>query len=358
MADLSSLKDIKNNTIAKRHISKDRKPYPNQTKDSLDLTNYSSYRKEKNKIFKFNNFNDIYDNLINIKDLKNKLKNHSENVNKRKKLIILTNISKNKNNKNNKNENLQKKQRNYFKCNLFRNLNKLTFENTISYKKKISNKNNNKICKNISFSYYNKNFIHNFNNNNIKSLNILNEIMNIQRNIIIQQKEKEKKLKEEINIRMNEINKFKFACLNFLYSLNKEKNIYKKFIEIQSQLFKENIILKQIILSNKLFIFKTDSNKINEIQNYFEKEKRNNNEKYKNKIIIPNNKEKYELIYKMLNREKFIDDILLKLSNNSYDYIKNNTTFSNNIKINKYEINNKINLNRRKKLYYLINKKK
>ena len=157
---------------------------------------------------------------------------------------------------------------------------------------------------------------------------------------------------------MNEINKFKFACLNFLYSLNKEKNIYKKFIEIQSQLFKENKILKQIILSNNLFVFKTDSNKINEIQNYFEKEKRNNNEKYKNKIIIPNNKEKYELIYKMLNKEKIIDDILLKLSNNSYDYIKNNTTFSNNIKINKYEINNKINLNRIKKLYYLINKKK
>ena len=214
---LSSLKKI--------CYSKDKKLYPNKTKYSFDLTNCSSYRKEKNKNFKFNNFNDIYDNLINIKDVKNKIKNknNSENANKRKKLIISTKISKNKNNKN---DDLPKKERNYYKCNLFRNLNKLTFENTISYKKKMpTKKNNNKICKNIAFTYYysklekyNNYFECNndYNDNNIKSLNILNEIINIQRNIIIQQKEKEEKLKEEIYLRMNEMNKLKIIYLKFL----------------------------------------------------------------------------------------------------------------------------------------------
>ena len=118
-----------------------------------------------------------------------------------------------KNIKKDKNVDLPKKNRNYYKCNLFRNLKKMSFENTISYKKKIPNKNNsNKICKNISFSYYyskydkynnyfkyNKRFINDYNYNNIKGLNILNKIINIQRNIIIKQKEKEEKLKEKIN---------------------------------------------------------------------------------------------------------------------------------------------------------------
>ena len=196
-----------------------------------------------------------------------------------------------------------------------------------------------------------------YNYDNMKGINILNEVINIQRNIIIRQIQKEEKLKNEIKFKMNEINKFKYACLKFLYFLRNEKSKYNKYIEIQRQLLKENIILKQIILSNKILLFKIEENKVHDLKLFFEKEKNYYDTNFKNKLILRKSKEKKDLIYKMLDKNKTTDYSLYKKKENSYEY-KRKITSDPRAKNNFQEIKNKIQKIGKKKLNYLFKNKK
>lgn len=388
--DLALLKR-KNKKKTKCNNFKEKRVNSIKNKYSFDLTNFSFDIKKTKKYFKFKNFNDIYDNLISIKDIKLKTKNKSENLNKRIKLKIINaqdrnhdinsisienksfRTEKNKYNRLNS-QNISKINRRYYKCTIFGNLNKLKFENSNSNKKKLiqinAKKNNIKIYKNISLSYYStkldkysnyykykKNFMNDYNYDNMKGINILNEVINIQRNIIIRQIQKEEKLKNEIKFKMNEINKFKYACLKFLYFLRNEKSKYNKYIEIQRQLLKENIILKQIILSNKILLFKIEENKVHDLKLFFEKEKNYYDTNFKNKLILRKSKEKKDLIYKMLDKNKTTDYSLYKKKENSYEY-KREITSDPRAKNNFQEIKNKIQKIGKKKLNYLFKNKK
>ena len=345
------------------------------TKCSFDLQNISLFTNKNNKIYKYNNFNDIYDSLINGKDLSYKTKNKNGKRNN-----LNTTFNKQRDNQsfsstNNKSykkerniynqidtDSFTKKNKNYYKCNLFNNLNKLTFENPISNKmkiyKKYLNTNKYKIYKNISFTY-NKSIknINIINKKTGKSLNILNEIINIQKNIIFQYKIKEKILQKEIMLKMKEINEFKNACLKLMYYIKKEKNdelnFYNKSIILQTQLIQENNILKDIILSNKLFLFKQ---KENNIKSFFEKQKKIKIDKEKHKINNKkrnNSNEKKDLINKMLNKEKKSDSPLSILRNNSYEYLLKISPYLDKKNKNKSILNNYKILNYKKKLCYL-----
>ena len=360
-----------------------------------NLTNSNSKEKEHgktiNKISKYNNFNDIYDKLINGINFGHKVKNKNDNYEKsinfnktshnlrndlnissidkrscKKENIIINEID----------NNFSKKKRHYYKCSLFNNLNKLTFENTSKAKKsKIYKKylNNNKyiVCKNESFSYKVQKFnksnnrkkdnINNINNINTgKSLDFLSKIINVQKNMIIQYKIKEEILKKELLSKMEEINKYKNIILKFLYYLNKDKNdrinYYNKFIILHSQLLKENKIFKDIFLSKKLFIFKQDENIF---ESFFKKEKERQMIIEKEKTRITNHKkrnnsnEKKNLINRMLNKEKKWDSTLNILKNNSYEYCLQFSSHQDTKNKKKSSILNNNNFGCKKKLCYL-----
>ena len=381
--DLTLLKDINNASIKFINDSQEKKLFAPKSKYSFDLSNFSSFRKDKNKVFKFKNFNDIYDNLININNINLTTNNKSVHSNNKKKINIKyskINYNSTKHSKDNKNQrininndiklNSQGFSKNIFKCNLFKNLNKLTFDNTI-YNRSIINQKiyNYRICKNISFGFYyskfdkynnyftyDKKFKNDYNFNLEKNMNILNEIIKIQKKFIIQQKQKEEKLKEEINIKINEIKSFKNAFLKIIYYIKNENDIYKRLYEIQSKLYKENEILKHIILSNRLFLFNPEENKLEQFHLTLEKEKRYNLDKNKNKLI--NSKDKKELIYKMLNKNKINNSTQYKLRNNSYEHEIKNKTCQKHIKKNNHILIKDKNNNKTKKLFYLIHKKK
>ena len=283
----------------------------------------------KNKKIKIrNNLNILSDDLRTI------MKDNNSTSTKKSEIIENNNLN---------NESITKKEINYYKCNLFNNLNKINFE-----EKKTSNKTNKyrkdkyKICQNISFSYipnfekinncfnYNRNIINASNYQNIKSLNIIKEIINIQNDIIFKSKEKEKKLKKEINLKMNEIKQLKEYYLKFIYYISKENDNtldkIKKCIEIQRQLFQENKIIKQILFSNKPII-KKDENKENIFKLLFERRGEVVVERSQNKLLNKNknnsSKEKKDLIKKMLNKEKIKSSPLNSFGNSDYDYFGN-----------------------------------
>ena len=361
--DKNSSKHIKNNQ--------------NKMKYSSDLKSNKIFKKEEsNDNFKIVNFNDVYDNLIgkgNSREKREKMHYKSENPSQN----ILQNfkdmISNDKIRKLNKSKN-EKKPRNYYKCNLFQNLNKMTFDRKPN--KKSTPKNKYKICKNISFSYnnskfdkyndyfkYDKNALDDCNFNIIKSLNILKEIVNIQSKIIIQFKKKEENLQKEIIIKKNEINTYKSVCLKFIYYIKSENiyflNNYKKYILIQSQLIKENEILRDIILSNKLYLFKMEENKDNKenfFYLFFERQNKSKNNILLNKNKRTNSKQKKDLINQMLSRDKIFDNPFYVIRNNSYDYFKNNP-YKIEKKAEKKIINNKNNYKKKKICYLYKNRK-
>ena len=349
--------------------SKHNKNHKNKLKYSSDLISQKTIKKDDDKTYNFKivNFNDIYDNLIGKGNIE-KPYYKSENSNKNKSNIfknIIVNKSKN-----------EKKHLNYHKFNLLNNLNKITFDS----KKHIKGKKY-KICKNISFSYnifkydkynnyfkYDKSIIDDYNFNIIKSINILKEIINIQSNIIIQFKKKEEELKNEIILKKNEINKYKNACLKFIYYINIENNLflnnYKKFILIQSQLIKENEILKEIILSNKLFLYKMENDRDNKESIFyllFKRQKNYDNYNNKNDLLIKNKrnntKKKKDLINQMLNKDRAYDNPFNIIKNNSYDYLKNNKHKLEKKIENSIDINDK-NKYKKKKLCYLVKNRK
>jgi hypothetical protein len=360
-------------------------------KKTLNLTNNNFLRKENSSISRNNNFNKIYDNLINKKNIIYKRTVNSKSSDKRKDLDIKNNISSNttiNSRSRDKSKKLyddlnnikNKRQRDYYECKLFGNLNRLTFKRTLSHKEKIYKKylgnNNLKICNNISFSYYISKFdkYNNYfkdkkytkNNCNIygtKSLNIINEIINIQNNMIIQYKKNEGILKNELVLTNIKINEIKKACFKLIYYLNNEKakslNNLKKYISINSQLMKENQILKEIMLSKKLSLFNNNDNKKEEIEKdffqlYFEKTKKEKkfiNEDDDNKLTNQNKTK-----YPNLNRKKSNKNHKINSKkNNSFDFVSNFTPYVDKKKANTFDLYKK-NTNFKKKLCYLHKK--
>ena len=103
-------------------------------------------------------------------------------------------------------------------------------------------------------------------------IKILNQIVNTQKKIIRDYIENEIILKQEIEQKDKEIMNYKNACLKLIFHLKHEKeinissNINKKRNEIQSQLLKENNILRLLLLSPKVKIQKNNKHR-NDVNN-------------------------------------------------------------------------------------------
>ena len=395
LTDISLLKEKKKNNNNKKARSKsnsrEKKISPYQMKKTLNLTNNNFLRKENSNISRNNNFNKIYDNLINKKNIIYKRTVNSKSSDKRKDLDIKNNISSNttiNSRSRDKSKKLyddlnnikNKRQRDYYECKLFGNLNRLTFKRTLSHKEKIYKKylgnNNLKICNNISFSYYISKFDkynnyfkdkkytkNNYNIYSTKSITIINEIINIQNKMIAQYKKNEEILKKELVLTNVKINELKNAFFKFIYYLNNEKakslNNLKKYISINSQLMKENQILKEIMLSDKLSLFNNNDDKKEEkekdfFQLYFEKakkEKKFNNEDDDNKLTNQNKTK-----YSNLNRKKSNKNQKQNSKKeNSFDFVSNFTPYLDKKKSNIFSLY-KENTNANKKLCYLHKK--
>jgi len=148
-------------------------------------------------------------------------------------------------------------------------INEIKQENIFNCNK---NEINIKMEKNISFSY-----INNTNNNNNKKnekssegLNIINKILNVQRNIIFELKQKLFIINNEIIKKNKEIVNLKNICMKLMWFI-KSDNLYfennKKKIQIQNQIIKENMLLRKLYVNNKNInkniINKKDINNIN-----------------------------------------------------------------------------------------------
>lgn len=393
LTDISLLKEKEKNNNKKarsKSNSREKKISPYQMKKTLNLTNNNFLRKENSSISRNNNFNKIYDNLINKKNIIYKRTVNSKSSDKRKDLDIKNNISSNttiNSRSRDKSKKLyddlnnikNKRQRDYYECKLFGNLNRLTFKRTLSHKEKIYKKylgnNNLKICNNISFSYYISKFDkynnyfkdkkytkNNYNIYSTKSITIINEIINIQNKMIAQYKKNEGILKNELVLANIKINELKNAFFKFIYYLNNEKakslNNLKKYISINSQLMKENQILKEIMLSDKLSLFNNNDDKKEEkekdfFQLYFEKTK-------KQKIFINDDDNKLtnqnKTKYSNLNRKKSNKNQKQNSKKeNSFDFVSNFTPYLDKKKSNIFSLY-KENTNANKKLCYLHKK--
>ena len=393
LTDISLLKEKEKNNNKKarsKSNSREKKISPYQMKKTLNLTNNNFLRKENSSISRNNNFNKIYDNLINKKNNIYKRTVNSKSSDKRKDLDIKNNISSNttiNSRSRDKSKKLyddlnnikNKRQRDYYECKLFGNLNRLTFKRTLSHKEKIYKKylgnNNLKICNNISFSYYISKFDkynnyfkdkkytkNNYNIYSTKSITIINEIINIQNKMIAQYKKNEGILKNELVLANIKINELKNAFFKFIYYLNNEKakslNNLKKYISINSQLMKENQILKEIMLSDKLSLFNNNNDKKEEkekdfFQLYFEKTK-------KQKIFINDDDNKLtnqnKTKYSNLNRKKSNKNQKQNSKKeNSFDFVSNFTPYLDKKKSNIFSLY-KENTNANKKLCYLHKK--
>lgn len=153
------------------------------------------------------------------------------------------------------------------------------------------------------------------------SIKILNQIINTQKKIIKDYIENENNLKKEIMQKNNEIKKYKEICLILTFHLKKEKEMNcsnefnKKRNQIQSQLIKENELLR------KLF-----SSSIEDVKIAFNQINYENNTNCGKKKNISGENSSYNFY---------------QLPKNSF----NNLSKENNISINKFtELNNKNNV--------------
>jgi len=193
--------------------------------------------------------------------------------------------------------------------------------------KSIKTNNNNEI-------YYNNDSLEIYNNNrsdknyNFKdlliSIKILNQIINTQKKIIKDYIENENNLKKEILQKNNEIKKYKEICLILAFHLKQEKEINysnelnKKRIQIQTQLIKENELLRKL-LSSSIEDIKTAFNHRNYEKNINCIDKKNisgDNSSY-NFYQLPKNS------YNNFSKENNISINKLGELNNRNDIIKN-----------------------------------
>ena len=141
-------------------------------------------------------------------------------------------------------------------------------------------KNNIKIERTIFFSFIKKNDIKKENEKNEFNLNIINKIVKVQNNIILQLKQSQIILKDELIKKYKEIKSFKNTCLKLIWFI--KENLFKNNINdkklqtIQSQIINENKILR------KLFINKT----VNNISDNSNNSKKNINELNEKKLFF------------------------------------------------------------------------
>ena len=212
-------------------------------------------------------------------------KNFNKLNNNKRKNYSCPNIKMNKKNKKNNKSNITMNNNYIFnniqnKYNLTKlnNLYSKTFNNNnndfINPKEEIPEKiNNNKIIKVISI-YYKRQNNHNMNINlnnkketNSQTILFLIKIINVYKNILLEQKKTEKLLYKEIIEKNNEIKKLKLTYLKILYFLEKERN---NIDNLKEKNYKKQLITKQLIEENNylrnLIMYK---DKINIFSNFY-----------------------------------------------------------------------------------------
>ena len=225
------IKMTKNNNIMKNYIS-----HPNNQKASINKCN-SYISKKHNSLFnntqKFNKNDFDSDNDI-------------DNINKH-----YIKISQNVNSK----VKVRNKQKNLLY--LDNRINKIKNKMIINDYNNIINhteiKHNIQIEKIISFCFINK--INKGNKIDDLNLNITGKIIKIQNNIILELKQKQFLLKNELIKKYKEINNFKNICLKLMWFIKdnfiKIKN-NKKLQMIQNQIIKENSILRKLFINKQI----------------------------------------------------------------------------------------------------------
>ena len=329
---------------------KERIPSYKNSKQNKQVINKSNSFMSKKNYFPFNK------NQSFIIDEKNKEKNK---INK----ILETNNS--KPNSKEKIDTINNNKSNQPKLYLDKRINKIKIKmiNKMKNENNINDSNNDikniKLENNISFSYI-KNYDINKNNElNEKSLKIINKILNIQSNIIMELKQKQFILKNDLNKKNKEIINLKNICMKLMYFVKSENAFLeknKKVYLIQNQIIEENKILRKLFLNKQPNDIKVKENNnilnvINEeiifnnaIKKLKEKENNNNNENEvkKERLITLENNGRIRR-----ERDYFVD----KKRNKSYERINDKNKKE---KINN-SFNNEINILKNKENYFNLN---
>jgi hypothetical protein len=314
----------------------------NLTKEFINITNNIN---NDNSFINLNEENDEFNlTLKNNDDIKKKqsfaninknsniIKNYISSLNNKKGVINKCNsyISNKKNNA--MLGNTQNYMINKIKNKMFNN----KYNNNIN---KTEIKNNIKVEKIISFSIINK-YINKSKEKNEFNLNIINKITKIQNNIILELKQSQFILKNNLIKKYEEIKNYKNICLKLIWFIKDiifKKNLNnKKLHTIQNQIIKENTILRKLFINkpvNKNFtnnnirsinnlneqksfynIYKqskdktntehsSDNGRMNTFENNDNEQKRNKsyeriNDKYRTNLISKNIKKYINIQYK------------------------------------------------------------
>ena len=222
--------NIQTNNIIKNYISSLNNSKPDNNK-------CNSYISKKN-ISIFNNTNKVLNNEL---ELVNNIEIGQINKNNTKESISKSNQSKERVNK--KNQKLL-----YLDRRINQIKNKMNNKNNDIKHTEIKNMTMEKI---ISFSFI-KNNIKKDNQTNELNLNVINKIYKVQNNIILELKQKQFILKNELIKKYKEIQNFKNICFKLMfyirdYLFNKKDD--KKFLMIQNQIIKENFILRKLFFN-------------------------------------------------------------------------------------------------------------
>lgn len=225
------IKMTKNNNMMKNYIS-----HPNKQKASINKCN-SYISKKHNSLFnntqKFNK-ND-FDSDNDIDNINKHYIKISQNVNSKVKVR-------------NKEKNLL-----YLDNRINKIKNKMINNDYNNIMNQTEIKHNIQIEKIISFCFINK--INKGNKIDYLNLNITGKIIKIQNNIILELKQKQFLLKNELIKKYKEINNFKNICLKLMWFIKdnfiKIKN-NKKLQMIQNQIIKENSILRKLFINKQI----------------------------------------------------------------------------------------------------------
>ena len=213
----------------------------NKIENNEQKINKSNITMNNNYIF--NNFQNKYE-LTNFFQKKDKLKNiYSLTDNNNKDNLNYNDLT---NDKYYKNEIIKNGYISKLTSNSKTEKNKIIKAHSFFYKKERNNKINIKLN---SIKYINK-----------KIINFFTKIINVYKNLLLNQKKKEQILLKQINQKNNEIKKLKYSYLKMIYFFKNEINtsylkdfIIKKIL-IEKQLITENNYLRSLILSkNNLF---------------------------------------------------------------------------------------------------------
>ena len=138
-------------------------------------------------------------------------------------------------------------------------------------------KNNIKIERTIFFSFIKNNNIKNENEKDRFNLNIINKIVKVQNNIILQLKQNQIFLKDELIKKYKEISNFKNICLKLIWFIKEnllKNNINNKKIQtIQNQIINENKILRKLFINKTVNNISINQNNNKKVTNDFKEKK-------------------------------------------------------------------------------------